>query len=202
MGYSFDPNKGFNSSASLPVGGYICQIKAAPKYQVWDGEKYTEATSFEAATRTAIPFDIVEGDFKNFFQKKFDEDESEGRKWKGMLYLRHPKDTDKFDTNERRYNSFGAALMESNSNFVFKIDNNKALNGKFIGIVFREKEFKKNDGEVGIYAEPYSTYPVDDIRAGKYKIPKKSTLKEDASSEPSAPAWSSTSDVMEELPFA
>jgi len=180
MAYTFNKDNGFKAGTALPVGGYVCKIVAAPRYEAWDEaqKKYVPSEKFETATRTVVPFDIVEGDYKDFYQKKFDEDESADKKWKGVLILRHPTDQDKYDTNEKRYNSFGAALMDSNSGFTFDINQNQTNVGKLIGIVFREKEFKMENGDIGSYAEPFSTYPVDVIKTGSYKIPHKYVYKD------------------------
>lgn len=174
MAYSFNRNNGFNNVPALPVDGYVCKIIAAPRYERWDdaANKYVEVSNFETADRTVVPFDIVEGPQTGYFQKRFDTDESAEKKWKGSLVLRHPTDKDQYDTNERRYNSFGAALMDSNPAFDFDINKNAACKGLLIGIVFRSHSYKKDNGEVGSYAEAYSTYSVDAIRSKDFKIPK------------------------------
>ena len=206
MAYQFNKNKTFKGGASLPVGGYVCKTVAAPKYQKWDDsqKKYVDAATFEEASRTVVAFDIAEGEFKDFYKKKFDEDDSADKTWKGCLYLAHPRDTDQWDTNEKKYNAFGAALEDSNSNCSFLLNNNKAYNGKMLGIVFGEHSFKGSNGEMISCAKPKSCYSVDDIRSGNFKIPKATTAKDSNTSAPtpSSNGFVDVPDGLEaEIPF-
>lgn len=207
MAYKFNKEKGFNAGASLPVDGYVCKIVAAPKYLRYDeaSKSFVEVKTFAEGQRTVIPFDIVEGDQTDYFKKKYDSDDTAGKKWKGTLILRHPTDQDQYDTNERRYNSFGASVMDSNPGYEFDLNRNETLKGKLLGIVFRRHEFVNDRGEVAWYAEAYSTYSIDDIRTRSFKIPKTYTAKD----APSGTASGSSDGFVniptgeeEELPFA
>ena len=112
--YKYNRNKTFKNADSLPAGGYICNIVEVPAYQKWDDsqKKYVKVNDFDSADRTAIPFDIVEGEFTNYYQNKFDSDDSSYKSWKGMMYFKHPSENDKWDTYEKKYNSLGAALED------------------------------------------------------------------------------------------
>jgi len=205
MAYKFNKEKGFNGGASIPVDGYVCKIVAAPKYLKYDesSKTYHEVRTFAEAQRTVIPFDIVEGEYADFFKKKYDNDDTAGKKWKGTLTLRHPSDQDQYDTNERRYNSFGSAVMDSNPGYEFDTDKNATLVGKLIGIVFRRHEFVNDKGEVAWYHEAFSTYSVDDIRSKNFKVPKTLTAQTTSGNTGNSDGFVNipTGDL-EELPFA
>ena len=81
LGYE-DAKKAAESKATekLPKGAYVCKIIEVRNEKSDYGEKLI------------LAFDIAEGDYKGFFDKKFKNDESEDRKWKGRVTVWIPKD--------------------------------------------------------------------------------------------------------------
>lgn len=67
-------------SAKLPAGAYVCKIKQV-RYETTDN-----------GDRIVVAFDVAEGEYKDFFQKQFDENTNEDKKWKGKTNIFVPKD--------------------------------------------------------------------------------------------------------------
>lgn len=61
----------------LPIGGYVVKIISAKE------------DTFDWGSRLAVAFDIAEGKHQDFFQKDFDGQTGEDKKWRGVyrLYL-------------------------------------------------------------------------------------------------------------------
>ena len=73
----------------------------------------------------------------------------------------------------------------------------QSLVARLIGIVLGEEEYRKQDGSIGTrFGAKDKT--VAAIRDGKFKVPEKKVLKEEA---PAAPVWSAVEDSSDELPF-
>ena len=75
----FAPEKS-SSREQLPVGGYIAKILNA------------EEVTYDWGSVLLISFDIAEGDYKDFFKKDYDAQQSEDKKWRGTYRLNIPKD--------------------------------------------------------------------------------------------------------------
>ena len=75
----FAPEKP-SSRKQLPVGGYIAKILDA------------EEVTYDWGSVLLISFDIAEGDYMNFFEKDYDAQQSEDKKWRGTYRLNIPKD--------------------------------------------------------------------------------------------------------------
>lgn len=160
---NYDKVQGYATGASqLPVGGYIFKITGV-RYE--NGQNGT-------SDRIVIAFDVADGEYANFFKKKFDSDMNEDKKWKGTTTLYVPKeDGSEQDTwTTRKMKTFTNALEDSNQNYHFDWDENK-WKGLLIGGVFGEVH-TVIDGKQIKYTTFKSAHSVDDIRKGNFKLPK------------------------------
>lgn len=117
------------SGEKLPVGAYACQIKNV-QYVVGEGDN---------SDRIDVLFDIVEGDYKDFFKKKYDADESEDKKWKGRKSIYVPKDdgSEKDEWTKNTFAKWTNAFEDSNDGYKWDWKEDK-WKGLKVGIVFGE----------------------------------------------------------------
>lgn len=154
---------------TLPKGQYVCKIMGVE-----------EVTSAAGNPGIKIFFDIAEGEYKDFYAKKYQADTREDKTWArdATYWLNipydgcHPFITDNYDT-------FWANVEDSNNGYVFD-GNEKTIKGKIFGAVFRLKQSKgKNKkGEAVVYdnVELVKTFIAQDIRDGKVKYSPKDVL--------------------------
>jgi hypothetical protein len=134
----------------IEPGAYICKIKEVECV----GKDYGELLN--------IKFDIVDGKYKDFYQKKFDE----LGKWFGMYYQTVLTDNLKF------FKAFITAIEKSNQGFEWeKSWDEKQLVGKFFGGVFAEEEYLSNKGDLRISCKCVQVRSVEQVKQGKVKIP-------------------------------
>ena len=182
-------------STQLPKGGYVVQIKACEEVS---GSKNGNDYSY-----LAFSFDIAEGEFKDHFASVYKNSKDENKKWRGVRNEFIPQEGSQYYEDKlSRFKTMIANFEESNPGFHWDWDEKKLVN-KYIGIIYREKEFKTTDGEIIIITEPYAFRSTDLIRNGKYKVPPVKKLPE--STTPSTTDFASflpVSDDDDELPFS
>lgn len=167
---TYDKTKRRKSFQMLPKGAYVVAIKSA-KEETWP--------SGDAVVR--IAFDIAEGEYKDFYQKQYDGNTNEDKKWPGdaVFNLNVPTDSSQQYVWDN-WNTFFADLEDSNNGFVFGGDV-KTLKGKLIGGKFHNHQSEYN-GNVYDHIQMKWTCPADDVRNGKAgKMPKDKLI---ASSQP------------------
>ena len=124
------------------------------------------------------------------------------KKWRGTYNAFIPQEgTQFYDDNLIRFKTTMANFEESNPGFHWDWDEKKLVN-KYIGIIYREKEFRTNDGEIITITEPCGFRSVDAIRNAKFKVPPIKKLP--TSSAPTATNYASFVPVVDddsELPF-
>ena len=179
----------------IPAGAYICVIKNA-EIKEYKG-KYGHYENLE------ISVDVTEGEYKDYYANNYRSQQSEDKKWKGVLRLRVPSDdgSDNDAFYKRKFKTNILAVEDSNNGYRWDWDEKK-LKDKKIGLLLQNKEWEFND-KTGWTAQPYGFIPVENVREGKFKIPKDKPLKKDES----APQTSSNTpaDIEEigddDLPF-
>ncbi len=176
----------------LPAGGYVCQIQGAKikEYATRDGG------SFE---RMEIALDILEGDFKGFYQQDFDSQNTEDKRWRGVLRLYLPKGdgTEQDGWTASRLKAAIEAVEASNAGYHWDWDEKK-LKGKMLGCLFRSEEWEYN-GKTGWKAQPFKAVDADTIRQNKFTIPKEKSLSDKNPSQTSQQDFSPIDD--NDLPF-
>lgn len=143
-------------SAKLPAGAYVCKIMSV---------KYEKSTD-DRSDLLLLQIDIHEGDYKSFFFKKYEDDTSEDKKWKGMIRVYVPTDdgSEKDDWTKRNFAGWIDAIEKSNPGYLWDWDENK-LKGKLIGVVFGETG-TVIDGRQITYTEPRFGVDIVKVRDG------------------------------------
>ena len=156
----YEQTRGYSDSEHLPRGGYVCKIIGAKMQE----NEYGQSVK--------IAFDIAEGEYKDFYQKKYDANTNEDKKWSGTFLLNVPNDdgTQQDGWSKRRFRTFTDALEDSNPNYHFDWDETK-FKGKLVGFIFNYREWQAPDGRLIRSANPAKTVSVDKIRKGNFKIP-------------------------------
>lgn len=140
----------------LPIGAYVCQVKNV-QYVTGEDDK---------SDRIDILFDIVEGDHKDFFKKKYDADESEDKKWKGRKSIYVPTDdgSERDGWTKNTFAKWTNAFEDSNKGYKWDWKEDKWKNLK-VGIIFGETG-TVIDGREILYTEPRFAVSVDKVRDG------------------------------------
>lgn len=156
----------------LEPGGYVLRIINVKVEESQWGAKL------------AFQFDIAEGNNKDFFKNLYSAtpDDWGDKKWKGSYRMKFPVN----EGDQTRYNKavgFFKSQLEAfeKSNPGLKINaggewDEQMLKGKIVGAIFNEREWEMN-GKSGFYTQCKRFISADDIRNGKYTIPKADMLK-------------------------
>ena len=144
----------------LPAGGYVCKILSA--------EDVAEKSYL------FMTFDIVEGEYKGYFEDLYDRADF----WAGKCYRSYKEKA------LPMFKRMCSAVIKSNKNFIF--DGNEhadeqTLIGKKVGILLGEEEYIGNDGTTKVRLYVVREMPVDEIKAGKFKVPVLKKLSEEGS---------------------
>ena len=162
----YEQTKGYSDGGEqLPRGGYVCKIIGA------------KVQENEYGQSIKIAFDIAEGEHKDFFQKKYDANSNEDKKWPGTHLLNVPNDdgSQKDGWAKRRFRTFTDALEDSNSGYHFDWDETK-FKGKVVGFVFNYREWQAPDGRLIMSPNVAKTTSVEKIRKGSFKVPEDKLL--------------------------
>ena len=170
----------------LPAGGYVAKILNA------------EEVSYDWGSVLLISFDIMEGQYKDFFAKDYKEQDREDKKWRGTYRLSEPKDdgSEKDGWTKRTFGNAIWSVEESNPGYHWDW-NEVGLKEKIVGVLFRSREWEMN-GNTGWTTECCALASVDDIRQGKYRQPKDKPLKTSGASNSN---FMPASDNSGDLPF-
>ena len=128
----------------LPTGAYACKI-----IEVIDNvdKEYLD-----------VYFDIVEGEFKNYFTTLFN---STGKNY-GRIARSYKTNALPF------FKAFITAVEKSNPGYKWDWDE-KSLNGKLCAVSFRDEEFE-TDGVVKVRAKPEEIRSIQALKEGKIEI--------------------------------
>lgn len=162
--FDVKPEKPVSGRETLPAGGYVCSIINA------------KVESNDWGDTLVIAHDVCEGEFKEIFKRDYENNTREDKKWRGTFRLRLPKDdgSEQDTWKKRSLSNFLWALEQSNPGFSFDWDEKK-LKGKKVGLLYRNKEWEYN-GNHGWTTEAAGTESIDNIREGKFRVPKDKAL--------------------------
>lgn len=176
------------SAAALPAGGYVAKIESA------------KVENYNWGNVLVLAIDIAEGEYAGHFRKMFDENNDPNRKWKGTFRVTIPSETSQYAASEKRtFNNLIYALENSNPSYTFDW-NEKSLKNKYIGVIYRNKEFKSNEGKIIKTTECGGCTDVQSIRDGDYMPLKDKLLNREASS-PAQTSSTPNDFVDDDLPF-
>ena len=144
-----------SAMTKFPAGAYVCKIKDV-RYDTTD-----------YGDRIVLAFDIAEGEYKDFFQKQFEANTSEDKKWKGKTNIFVPKDdgSEKDAYTKKSFASWTDSFEKSNNGYKWDWDENKWKN-KLVGIVFGETG-TNIEGKDIVYTEARFAVAADVVRSGK-----------------------------------
>lgn len=114
----------------LPAGGYVCKVME------------TKEEIYGWGSVLVISFDIVEGDYKNFYREHYEAQKND-KKWKGTYRLNCPKDNgdEKDERIKKNFKTFMHHVEKSNAGYKWGWDES-TLKGKLFGGLFGEKEYE------------------------------------------------------------
>lgn len=156
---------------TLPKGAYVVRILNA------------EEVENDKVHKLVFSFDIAEGEYKGFYKQIYEQNKNEDKKWPvdGKYDLFIPGENDP-EWKWINYNSFFADLEDSNSGFVWDMQDLTKLRNKVIGGKFRIREEEYNGKEYS-HTELKWTCVADDVRTGNYgQLPKDDLLKGNSNS--------------------
>lgn len=155
-------NAKYEGGERLPEGGYVCRIL---------GTKYANPQNGNSGYIT-MEFDIAEGEHAGFFQKQYEANTSEDRKFKGKVIIWEPKDdgTEQDGWTKNTFARWTNAIEDSNPGYSWDWDETK-WKGKLVGILFGTTG-TVIDGKEITYTEARTAVNVEKVRSGDYKIPK------------------------------
>ena len=167
-----EPEKGFGGPEP---GGYVLKIINVEDVP---GKEYLK-----------IDYDFADGEYANHYLSLFDKFGF----WGGTMYKSY---------KEKSLGWFKAFISDVEaSNSGYKWDNDeKKLEGKLFGAVLGSEEYRSNDGEIKESLKVKKTLPVQDIRDGKFKIPKLKKLEESNTSNEVVDASAQIIDT-DDIPF-
>ena len=153
------------SREQLPVGGYIAKILNV------------EEVNYDWGSVLLISFDIAEGFYAGFFQKDYNNQQGEDKKWRGTYRLNVPKDdgSEKDGWTKRTFGNAMWCVEDANPGYHWDW-NEKGLKGKTVGVLFRNEEWEYN-GNTGWSTRCCTFAPIGDVRDGTFKMPKDKPLK-------------------------
>ena len=105
----YDEAQAFGEFETLPAGGYKCIIKRVACEKTQAGKEYLK-----------LVIDILEGEFKDFYQRRFDNDTREEKKWSGVWTVF----TEGYDpgTTNPKFKGLITSVEASNDKFKFNFD--------------------------------------------------------------------------------
>lgn len=167
----------FSDRPKLPLGAYVCKVKQAV------------VQSNDYGDQLCILFDIVEGEYKDFFMGEFRTNNMENKKWKGVLKQWCPKDdgSEKDEWTKSSFKGMVTSFEKSNPGYQWNWDE-ASLVGKVVGILFRNEEWDFN-GKHGWAVRPFKALSVDTVRSGDFTIPNDKPLNNKVSAPTSFDAY-------------
>lgn len=109
----------------------------------------------------SIEWDFAEGSYQGANQGTYDR----AGFWPCRLFRSYKESALGF------FKAFKTSVEASNPGYLFQTSNPRGLEGKRLGVVLGEEEYRKRDGTVGTRLYVHQTHTVEAIRAGDFKLP-------------------------------
>lgn len=186
--------KTVSSFELLPKDAYVVKILGIREEQNKNGN----------GVHVKMSFDIAEGKYKGFYQKQYDSDQRDDKKWPndGVFTISEPIDGSP-DWMLQQWDTFWTQVEDSNPGYIFDGDEKKAK-GKLFGALMCIEQSEYN-GTIYDHTRIKWTRTAQDVRENKYgKLPNDKLIK---SSNIASDALSSNYDINvpegedEEAPF-
>ncbi|MFR6290521.1 MAG: hypothetical protein ACLUKQ_03620 [Peptococcaceae bacterium] len=140
-------------SRQLPAGLYACQIVMAIEEER------------NGSRLLAIAFDIAEGEYKGFFQQRYDADTNPQKKWPGAG-IRRQFVEDRDGSCNPFFKGLITSIEESNPGFKWNWDEN-TLRGKKFGAIMGREEFLANDGQKKMATKVFYISSIEGLKNAK-----------------------------------
>lgn len=147
----------------LEAGGYICKIVSAKEEMSKTGKRML-----------VLALDILEGDKKGFFKRRFNENTNIDKKWSAGAIYRQMLEGDKAVGFLK---GLMTSLEASNEGFQWNWEEKKLI-GLKCGAIFGQEEYEKMDGSIGISTKVKYIRTVKAIQEGNFKVPELKKLPE------------------------
>ena len=147
--------KGMEDFKALPIGAYECIIKEAEVHK----NQETGKESFK------VSIDIATGEYKDYFQKRYDNNNSSDKKWdnNATRYLAFQGD------NVSYFKGFITCVENSNIGYTWNWDE-ATLKGKKICGVFQYEEYEKQDGSKAVKVRLSKFRSMDKMQEAKENL--------------------------------
>ena len=147
----------------INAGGYIGKIISAKEEKSKSGKRML-----------VLALDIVEGDKKDFFRNRFNDNSSPDKKWPAGAIYRQMLEGEKAAGFLK---GLMTSLEASNDGFKWDWDEKKLVDLK-CGAIFGEEEYEKMDGSVGTTTKVKFIRTIKAIQDGNFKVPELKKLPE------------------------
>ena len=109
----YDKTQAYANREVLPPGGYVLKIGGV-KYESGSGR----------SDQIVLRFDIDEGEYNGYFQRNYDEQNTEDKKWKGTYRIWVPSDdgSEQDGWSKRRFKTIMNAFEDSNPGYSWDWD--------------------------------------------------------------------------------
>lgn len=162
-----------SSKATVPAGCYVAKVIKV------------DTADLGGRPRLNIYVDIIEGEYKGAYMKRFDSDKSSGRftpKYKGVFSLNLPCTDDRYPAStQRELERMAYALEQSNEGYHWDWDEQR-LRGLLVGICVRDEEYlMERQGEYveGVTQRIFRLCTVAQVRDGSIPTPAPKKLSEE-----------------------
>ena len=153
----YDEIKVTENKPTLQVGGYECIIKNVKHFE------------YNGVRKVSLELDIATGEFKDYYQNKYDERGENAKYWDDgatLSFLEEPKE----DKDKSYFKGLLTAIQSYNPNYKWNWDE-KTLIGKNVIAVFGEEEYKDNDGNVKVSTKVVEFRSLEAYQKGLIKVP-------------------------------
>lgn len=185
----YEQTRAYSDFQKLPAGAYEVNILRAE----------------DSNDALCLLFDIVGGEFDNYYHKKFAEDKKNfptDAKYKGVLRLWYPNGGQYDENAKRRMKTALQTIKEDNDltvDFTKEWDG-AALKGSRAGMIFREQEYDYN-GKHGFATQPFTLISLEKLRVGEFTIPEPKRLSSGAAYGEAATGGFAPVPTDDDLPF-
>lgn len=122
----------------LTVGGHECVIKDVKHFE------------YNGIKKISLELDIANGEFKDYYQNKYDEKSGDSKYWDDGATLSFPEEPTE-DKEKSYFKGLITAIESYNPNYTWNW-NEETLKGLKVNCNFSLKEYEGNDGK--IYTKP------------------------------------------------
>ena len=135
---NYDDIKVTENKPVLQVGGYECVIKNVKHFE------------HNGIKKISLELDIANGEFKDYYQNKYDERNGDAKYWDDGATLSFPEEPIE-DKEKSYFKGLITAIQSYNQNYIWNWDE-ESLKGLKINCNFSLKEYEGSDGN--IYTKP------------------------------------------------